>query len=457
MTDLRGQLADAISNWTEETPLKTSSDCTSIYAQADSLSTAYGTHFEEDVLQQAIQWEACIVCELDAELVEGKKACASVNHYERKVDSLRGQYSRAVNKNAEAAAQNLLIKLQRNEMKLAEATQKFEASSKHLQRCGELIDCAWMSLHPLLAQLFETDLEDSRDRAEAMSSLQNTLSEMSSSILRTGLALSFSDSERVWRYLLAKGPLNLVPVTVDKPLDTVVPNAPMELMATPPGHSLVLEAANGEVSQQPQMPQHEDLFEACMLASEFNERPAAEEDGQEGPEIPAAEQEGQEGQGDLGDACKELGPPELEVHDVPVPGEAPFQQGSNPPDDPPDDDDDEDAMKYDNEPELARRDEESREYYNGQDPNICTDDDECAIRYDNEPELARRDDEETEKYYNDCSDPSSPDTFEHEVAHAYCVEPNLDTFDHEVVNAYCVEPNSGATTEQPQPSDPPEL
>jgi len=446
-----GQLADAISNWTEETPLKTSSDCTSIYAQADRLSTAYGTHFEEDVLQQAIQWEACIASELDAELVEGKKACASVNHYERKVDSLRGQYSRAVNKNAEAAAQNLLIKLQRNEMKLAEATQKFEASSKHLQRCDELIDCAWMSLHPLLAQLFETDLEDSRDRAEAMSSLQNTLSEMSTSIQRTGLALSFSDSERVWRYLLAKGPSNLVPVTVDKPLDTVVPNAPMELVATPPDHILVSEAANGEVSQQPQMPQHEDLFEACRLASEFN----AEE---QMPERPAGEEKGQDGQGDLGDDCEQPAPPELEEHDITGPGEVPFLQGSDPPDDPPDDDDD-DAIKYDNEPELARRDEETREYYNGQDPTICTDDDECAIRYDNEPELARRDDEEAEKYNNaqetnDCTEPSSSDTFEHEVVHAYRVEPNLDSFDHEMVNANCVEPNSGATTE-PQSSDPP--
>lgn len=422
------------------------------------MSTAYGTHFEEDVLQQAIQWEACIVSELDAELVEGKKVCASVNHYERKVDNLRGQYSRAVNKNAEAAAQNLQTKLQRNEMKLAEATQKFEASSKHLQRCDELIDCAWMSLHPLLAQLFETDLEDSRDRAEAMSSLQNSLSEMSNSIQRTGLALSFSDSERVWRYLLAKGPSNLVPVTVDKPLDTVVPNAPMELVATPPYHSLVSEAANDGVSRPPQLPDHKDVIEACRLALEHNaeetlESPAAEEEGQEGPERPAAEEEGQ---GDLSDACKQPAPPELEDHDITVPGEVPFQQGSSPPDDPPDDDD-EDAINYDNEPELARRDEETREYYNGQDPNICTDDDECAIRYDNEPELARRDDEETEKYYNDCSEPSSPDTFEHEVAHAYCVEPNLDTFDHEVVNAYCVEPNSGATTEQPQPSDPPEL
>ena len=202
------QVADILSTWIEDTPLKTPSDYASVYAKVDRLSTSYCDEYEVKVLQKVMQWEACISSELKNEIVEGRKACNNLEHYERKVASLRGQFSRLANKNTEAA-QNLYARLQRNESKLEEATGKLKECNNRLQRCDELIDYAWMSLYPLLAQLFQADVVDSKERAMAISSLRETLSEMSSCIQQKGLDLASPDSEEVWRYLSAKGPLNL--------------------------------------------------------------------------------------------------------------------------------------------------------------------------------------------------------------------------------------------------------
>jgi len=167
------------------------------------------------VVQNAIQWETAVTHQLTTELNEGKQVYSKLEHYEQKVAKLHEKYARL--QSGTKAAYNLSDKIQRNQAKLQEVTLQYRECRDRLVRCDELIDHAWMSLYPLVAQLYESDVEYvqefSAQAADMTQSLESTLREMASAAERLGgsVVQQSREPKKVWNYLYINGPTHLVP------------------------------------------------------------------------------------------------------------------------------------------------------------------------------------------------------------------------------------------------------
>jgi hypothetical protein len=208
-------VVNEIKSWTKDTPLfhstgesSTDTSYANICAEVDRLSLSYEHHYEATVVNSAVQWEEHVTNELTTHLLDGKNACQQLEHYERKVESLRSNHAKFAAKDYKQAAA-FAEKLQRNEEKLAESIRKQKECEQKLRRCDEVIGASWMSLHPLLVQLFDSDVRNATEMANVKLGLRSVLDGMSKVAEQHGISLDTSNVVERWCHLSTLGPSNL--------------------------------------------------------------------------------------------------------------------------------------------------------------------------------------------------------------------------------------------------------
>ena len=131
----------------------------SIYQQVSHQVDKYCDKYERDVLDYCVEWEAVVTKRVDAEVIDVKKLRDQYNHYQSKVETLRKKVNGQESK-GKSVKDDLVDKLQRNETKLEEASNEYEAAAAPLcSLLEEVVEQAWKDMVPVLqsAMLWEAD------------------------------------------------------------------------------------------------------------------------------------------------------------------------------------------------------------------------------------------------------------------------------------------------------------
>jgi len=111
--------------------------------------------FQESVLLYATRWEAGVTQRVDKELKQVKKLQQSRSHYEKKVESLRKKVNGLDAKGKDIPA-DLMVKLERNEIKLNDALESHEWNASRLCALIEQVtQYGWKDLVPLVSNLMK--------------------------------------------------------------------------------------------------------------------------------------------------------------------------------------------------------------------------------------------------------------------------------------------------------------
>ncbi|CAJ1947907.1 unnamed protein product [Cylindrotheca closterium] len=117
--------------------------------------------FQECVLDYATRWEDSVTQRVDKELKQVKKLQQSRSHYEKKVDSLRKKCTALDTKGKDIPA-DLLVKLERNEIKLKDALEVHEWNASRLCALIEQVtQYGWKDLLPLVSNLMKYEFNRS--------------------------------------------------------------------------------------------------------------------------------------------------------------------------------------------------------------------------------------------------------------------------------------------------------
>ncbi len=138
----------------------------------------YGQKYAQFVVDYAIEWEKVVTSRVDKGLKNAEQLRVELDHYQRKVESLR-QMANATMAKGKQVDQKSAERLTRNEEKLVkvrETHNHFVASLCTL--IDEVTDRSWRDLHPLLVKIAQFEVTLSGDEAKSLSSLNTIISEM---------------------------------------------------------------------------------------------------------------------------------------------------------------------------------------------------------------------------------------------------------------------------------------
>jgi hypothetical protein len=138
----------------------------------------YGQKYAQFVIDYAVEWEKVVTSRVDKGLKNAEQLRVELDHYQRKVESLR-QVANATMAKGKQVDQKSAERLTRNEEKLVkvrETHNHFVASLCTL--IDEVTDRSWRDLHPLLVKIAQFEVTLSGDEAKALSSLNAIINEM---------------------------------------------------------------------------------------------------------------------------------------------------------------------------------------------------------------------------------------------------------------------------------------
>jgi len=138
----------------------------------------YGQKYAQFVIDYAVEWEKVVTSRVDKGLKNAEQLRVELDHYQRKVESLR-QVANATMAKGKQVDQKSAERLTRNEEKLVkvrETHNHFIASLCTL--IDEVTERSWRDLHPLLVKIAQFEVTLSGDEAKALSSLNTIINEM---------------------------------------------------------------------------------------------------------------------------------------------------------------------------------------------------------------------------------------------------------------------------------------
>lgn len=156
--------------------------------------------FEEAILDYAIEWKQLVTLKFTSGIKQVKDSHRIMDHYERKVDTLRERVLTRVIGNE--APSRLAEKLERNEEKLRQANRTFEKHERNFGlRVDVAIDESWKDLYQLIVRLFTFDAKSSQQQAMVLSDLDNILNGLSLVGREHGLPFEGGGTANLWRNL----------------------------------------------------------------------------------------------------------------------------------------------------------------------------------------------------------------------------------------------------------------
>jgi hypothetical protein len=141
-------------------------------------SKMYSGKYGQFVIDYAVEWQRVVATRCDKALKEAERLRVEVDHYQRKVESLRQSANEKMAKGKQVDSKSA-EKLTRNEEKLIKIkgeNKKFCADTCLLVE--ELTERSWRDLHPLLIKIYQFDMTISTDEAKAMGNLKTVVHEL---------------------------------------------------------------------------------------------------------------------------------------------------------------------------------------------------------------------------------------------------------------------------------------
>lgn len=170
--DKTGQLPDA------EHPSDKVLSYLSIQEGVSGKAKMYCQKYAQFVIDYAIEWEKVVSSRVNKGLKTAEQLRVELDHYQRKVESLRQAANATMAKGKQVDAKTA-DKLTRNEDKLGKCRDTHAQFVRSL--CilmDEVTDRSWRDLHPLLIKIAQFEVTLSGDEAKALSSLNSIVNEL---------------------------------------------------------------------------------------------------------------------------------------------------------------------------------------------------------------------------------------------------------------------------------------
>lgn len=186
----RLELAKSFAAFTKETPLfdciglmpsedrPASTVCSfrSIHEDLGAKMKSFSGKYQQFVLDYAIEWEKVVRTRIDNGLKKAEETRRDLDHYQKKVESLRQTNNTNMVKGKSVGASQQ-EKLQRNEQKFMQAKQNYNKVATDLVILMEEVnERSWRDLHPLLIKASQFDMTLSSDEAKSLASLERVVS-----------------------------------------------------------------------------------------------------------------------------------------------------------------------------------------------------------------------------------------------------------------------------------------
>ena len=138
-------------------------------------SKGYCQKYEEFIINYAIEWERVLAERVAEDIKKVDNHKRDLDHYSRKVDSLRAQADKTMAKGKVVKADDI-DKLQRNEYKLRVAEKDFEESSTNLlMLIDEVVARGWKDLMPLMMKVAQFDATLASDEGSTFAALNDVV------------------------------------------------------------------------------------------------------------------------------------------------------------------------------------------------------------------------------------------------------------------------------------------
>jgi len=157
-----------------------------VHKEVAEHSEKYADEFEEFSIYYAIAWDNAVESRVSAARKEVDTLKRELDHYEKKVESLRHQKNQILSK-GRSFDDETYDKLGRNERKLIRSKKKYVNYVKSMSNIlKEVTERSWRDLHPLLLKLARFDSRTSAEEAQRMSSLKQVLKQLKSIAIEHG-------------------------------------------------------------------------------------------------------------------------------------------------------------------------------------------------------------------------------------------------------------------------------
>mmetsp|Transcript_28874 Transcript_28874/g.42410 ORF Transcript_28874/g.42410 Transcript_28874/m.42410 type:complete len:465 (-) Transcript_28874:225-1619(-) len=135
----------------------------------------YCQKYEEFIINYAVEWERVLAERVAEDIKKVDNHKRDLDHYSKKVDSLRAQADKTMAKGKVVKADDI-DKLQRNEYKLKVAETDFEESSTNLLLLiDEVVARGWKDLMPLMIKVAQFDATLASDEGSTFASLNEVV------------------------------------------------------------------------------------------------------------------------------------------------------------------------------------------------------------------------------------------------------------------------------------------
>jgi hypothetical protein len=144
----------------------------SVFRNASRVSAKYSLKYKNEIIEYITEWESVMSTRVDKDAQDTKKLREMFNHYQDKVDTLRSKINSQETKGKDITAA-MSEKFQRNEEKLNEACELYEASARPL--CiliEEVVQCGYKDLYPLIVMTMKFEMEHSQSASRALHGFQ---------------------------------------------------------------------------------------------------------------------------------------------------------------------------------------------------------------------------------------------------------------------------------------------
>lgn len=150
----------------------------SVQTNVAGKSKMYAGKYAQFVIDYAVEWEKVVVARVSAGLIKAEQLRVELDHYQRKVESLRQSANATMAKGKQVDGKSA-ERLTRNEDKLIK--NKADHTKFVSDLClliEEVTERSWRDLHPLLVKIAQFDVTISGDEAKAMTSLNTVVNEL---------------------------------------------------------------------------------------------------------------------------------------------------------------------------------------------------------------------------------------------------------------------------------------
>lgn len=172
----------------QDRPSNTVNSYSSVHDTLSAKNKSYTVKYQQFIIDYAMEWQKVVTERINAGLKKTEVLRRDLDHYQKKVESMRLSVNQALAK-GKSVASGTQEKLKRNEEKLISAKQGYNKAATDL--CILMEECTergWRDLHPLLIKCAQFDMTTASEEAKLLGSLSTCVADLKNVATTNGIS-----------------------------------------------------------------------------------------------------------------------------------------------------------------------------------------------------------------------------------------------------------------------------